>query len=523
MIRDNNLDGLPNGWVWTKLDDLAEKINPGFPSGKHNKESRGFPHIRPMNISVKGEIDLSNVKYVEASDFEPLLNGDVLFNNTNSPEMLGKTTYLKQDTDWAYSNHMTRIRIFRQFIEPAWVAYYLHHLFYNGFFKMNCVHHVNQASINTGFLSQKVSIPLAPLPEQHRILAHIDELFSRLDAGVEALQNAKAQLKRYRQAVLKAAVEGRLTKEWREAHPDVEPAEKQLERIMKEHRKAWENELHAYGKNPHQYNYRPPEEIESSDLPKLPNNWIWATTDQLASTEKYSMAIGPFGSNLKVVDYRTRGVPLIFVRNIRSGKFDGPDTWFVSKEKAEELKAHFVKGGDILITKMGDPPGDACIYPEGMPPAIITADCIKWQLSSLHQERSYFLNAVNSILVKKQILKVTKGVAQQKISLDRFKKIGIPVPPQAEQVQIAKSIYELFSIANETEMVLTQSTMLSVSLRQSILKRAFEGKLVPQDPNDEPASVLLERIRAEGARKTPGLKNRSKSRKTKDVKQSMLS
>jgi type I restriction enzyme S subunit len=171
------LTELPNGWIWTKLEVLAEKINPGFPSGKHNKENRGIPHIRPMNISLKGEIDLAIVKYVETSNYEPLLKGYVLFNNTNSPEMLGKTTYLRQDTNWAYSNHMTRIRLFQQFLEPAWVAYYLHFLFLNGFFKMNCVHHVNQASINSGFLSKKIPIPLAPLTEQRRIVARIEELF----------------------------------------------------------------------------------------------------------------------------------------------------------------------------------------------------------------------------------------------------------------------------------------------------------------------------------------------------------
>jgi len=493
MEANESLRELPSGWELTKLEHVSEKINPGFPSGKHNKENRGVPHIRPMNISIKGEIDLSNVKYVEVENYEPLLNGDVLFNNTNSPEMLGKTTFLKQDTNWAYSNHMTRIRLIPKSVESAWIAYYLHSLFLKGFFKINCVHHVNQASINSGFLSKKVLIPLAPLPEQHRIVARIEELLSHLDAGVQALQRAKAQLQRYRQAVLKAAVEGRLTEEWRKAHPEVEPAEELLEQISKAHQK-------------------PPERIESTQLPNLPRSWIWASTDQLASSEKYSMAIGPFGSNLKVVDYRSEGVPLIFVRNIRLRLFNGQCTWFVSNEKAEELRAHFVESGDILITKMGDPPGDACIYPEGMPPAIITADCIKWRLSSLLKEKAYLSNAINSIVVKKQIIQFTKGVAQQKISLIRFKKVGIPLPPLQEQNEITKCIESRFSFCDQTEIEFNRAIQLSASLRQSILKRAFEGKLVPQDSSDEPASVLLEHIKAERASQEPDHRRRNRMR-----------
>ncbi|OPY51038.1 MAG: EcoKI restriction-modification system protein HsdS [Methanosaeta sp. PtaU1.Bin112] len=171
---------------------------------------------------------------------------------------------------------------------------------------------------------------------------------------------------------------------------------------------------------------------------------------------------------------------------------------------------------------MGDPPGDACIYPEGMPPAIITADCIKWRLSPLLKEKKYFLNAINSILVKKQILRSTKGVAQQKISLIRFKKIGIPLPPQEEQNEIAECIGLCFSFVDQTEREFDRSILLSASLRQSILKRAFEGKLVPQDPSDEPASVLLERICAERAKGAPVRRGPSRGKWAGDARQSHL-
>lgn len=521
-VGENSAD-MPNGWILSKLADICD-INPRIRLDSFSGEEEVT--FLPMKCvqELTGNIDLAITRKLSQvrKGYTSFIDGDLIFAKI-TPCMENGKLAIVHDLKNGIGFGSTEFHVIRfpPSISNRFFFFYFSREEYRKDAQSSMTGTAGQLRVPSSYLHDSI-IPLPPLSEQHRIVAKIEELFSRLDAGIQALQKAKAQLKRYRQAVLKAAVEGRLTEEWREEHPEVEPAEQQLERIMKEHREAWENELHACGKDPHRYNYRPPEEIESSDLPKLPNGWVWATTDQLASIEKYSMAIGPFGSNLKVVDYRTDGVPLIFVKNIRSGKFDGPGTWFVSKEKAEELKAHFVRGGDILITKMGDPPGDARIYPEDMPPAIITADCIKWQLSSLLQKKLYFLNAVNSILVKKQIIKVTKGVAQQKISLDRFKRIGIPMPPQSEQVQIVKIIELLSSITNETEKDLTQSIMLSTSLRQSILKRAFEGKLIPQDRNDEPASVLLERIRAERARKTQGLKSRSKRRKIKDVKQSML-
>jgi hypothetical protein len=160
-LAEENAQGewtLPDGWAWVTTGEIAQQVNLGFPSGKHNTESRGVPHLRPMNISPVGEIDLSLVRYVEVSGYDALREGDVLFNNTNSPAWLGKTTHIRKDTNWPYSNHMTRVRLYPG-PNPAWVAYCLHYLFVTGYFMMHCGHHVNQASINTSFLSQKVSIP----------------------------------------------------------------------------------------------------------------------------------------------------------------------------------------------------------------------------------------------------------------------------------------------------------------------------------------------------------------------------
>jgi type I restriction enzyme S subunit len=311
-------------------------------------------------------------------------------------------------------------------------------------------------------------IPVAPRGQQAKIVAEIEKQFSRLDEAIANLKRVKANLKRYKASVLKAAVEGKLTEDWRKQHPDVEPASKLLERSLAERRVKWN------GKR----KYKAPAEPEMNNLFMLPDQWTWASADQLSAGEPYALAIGPFGSNLKVSDYTASGVPLIFVRNIRSANFEESDAVFVSKHKAEELKSHQVSGGDILITKMGAPPGDACLYPEARSRAVITADCIKLRLSPLLSDKHFFVHAINSQVVKPQILDITKGVAQMKVSLARFSRIALPLPPLAEQCQIVAEVERRLSVIEELEAAVQANLTRADRLRQSVLGDAFSGKLV---------------------------------------------
>jgi len=148
-----------------------------------------------------------------------------------------------------------------------------------------------QPNLNLGIV-KRIPVPLAPLGEQHRITSKLDELFSDLDAGVAALERAKANLKRYRAAVLKAAVEGRLTEQWRADNPDVEPASKLLERILQERRKKWEEEqLRKYeekGKEPLKNwkdKYKDPDPVDATTLPSLPEAWCWASVKQIGRVQ----------------------------------------------------------------------------------------------------------------------------------------------------------------------------------------------------------------------------------------------
>ena len=487
---------IPSSWIWCRIQDVATTATGGTPSRSISEYFGGsIPWVKSGELGdghvFETEETLSELG-LKSSNAKLFPKGTLciaLYGAT-----VGKLGILEVDaaTNQAVCGVFLPDEVHRDF-----AFYYLasirRHLIEQG--KGGA-----QSNISNG-LVRETSIPIAPLNEQQRIVAKIEELFSDLDAGVAALKRAKANLKRYRASVLKAAVEGKLTEQWRAKHPAKEPASALLARILKERRLKWEVDqlakFAAAKKEPPKNwrdKYKEPAQPDTNGLPELPEGWCWASVEQLVSEDRHSLAIGPFGSNLKVPDYRESGVPLIFVRNIRSGMFGGDGTKFVTAAKAIELNAHSTEAGDILITKMGEPPGDACLYPQGSPKAIITADCIKVRLHPLLPDARLVVFAINSDTVRKQVVDITKGVAQQKVNLERFSTIAIPLSPRNEQHEIISEVATKLSQIDAAEMQIQHGLLRAARLRQSILKRAFEGKLVPQDPKDEPATALLKKL-----------------------------
>lgn len=312
-----------------------------------------------------------------------------------------------------------------------------------------------------------LELPIPPIGEQREIVAEIEKQLSRLDEAVANLQRVKANLKRYKASVLKAAVEGRLVETEaslaRREGRTYETGEQLLQRILEARRVNWG------GKR----KYREPVIPEPEALSELPAGWVWASPEQLSAGEPYSLAIGPFGSSLKVSDYKNEGVPLVFVRNIRSGSFGGDNTVFVTSEKAAELSAHSVEAGDILVTKMGDPPGDVCRYPANRSPAVITADCIKLRATNVGVDPAYIEYAIASRVVQDQILGITKGVAQLKVNLANFSLIALPLPPVEEQARIVAEVDRQLSIIRDVEAEVDANLQRAQALRQATLAKAF--------------------------------------------------
>lgn len=482
-------------WERVSISDIANVVNGyAFKSSYFNNSGKGLPLIRIRDV-VSGKTEtfydgpFDNIYVVNSGDFLIGMDGDFNCAFWRSDKAL-------------LNQRVCKVSLKNGHYSMKLLAYAMPHYLdaINANTSSMTVKHLSSKTVN------EILLPLPPQNEQTRIVEKLEELLSDLDAGVAELKTAQTKLIQYRQSLLKSAVEGSLTADWRHNNTVSETGEHLLQRILKERRQRWETQkladFEAKGKKPPknwQDKYPEPVQPDTSELAELPEGWVWGSIAQLSSDEPYSLAIGPFGSNLKVADYVEEGVPLVFVRNIRSGNYGGKFTKFISKEKAIELSAHQVSVGDVLITKMGAPPGDADILPADQPDSIITADCIKVRCWD-GLITPYFLKmAINSWIGKKQILPITKGVAQKKVSLARFSTLAIPLPSMDEQ----GIIIERLNI--ELDMIDAQVGSIELGLKQSeaqkknLLRDAFSGKLTPQDPNDEPASILLEKIKADRA------------------------
>jgi type I restriction enzyme S subunit len=360
----------------------------------------------------------------------------------------------------------------------------------------------------------KFPVVVPPLTEQARIADRIDELFTDLDAGVAALKRVKRNLSRYRAAVLHAAVTGRLTEGWRKEHgPPEEPAPKLLERILVERRKQWERRtLAAYeakGKQPPKNwntRYKEPEEIalaDGSSLPELPEGWAWTSVSSLTS---------------KVVDgvhrkpnYVNSGVPFVTVKNLTAGVgINFAKLNYITQADHEKfIERADPEKGDVLLSKDGTLGVVRVIDTDKVFSIFVSVALLK-PVAPLSGD---FLGlALMSPLVQAQM--VPKGSGLQHIHLEDLRRDPIPVPPLAEQDAILEAASEKLSQIDALEAEVTRGLARAGRLRQAILKAAFEGKLVPQDPGDEPASVLLDRIRQQMA-DTPKTQRNARKKTTR--------
>ena len=347
-------------------------------------------------------------------------------------------------------------------------------------------------------------VPLAPLPEQHRTVAKIESLFARLDEGVAALKRAEANLERYRASVLKAAVEGRLTERWRRENPPEETGDELLRRILAERRKRWEAEqlakFEAKGKNPPKNwraKYKEPVAPDTSGLPGLPEGWCWATVNQVSDGVHY-------GSSTKTSPDQ-HGVPVLRMGNIQDGTLSLDNLKYLPPDHSEFPRL-LLAAGDLLFnrTNSAELVGKTAVYRGSPDPCSFASYLIRVRMLRPHLSR-IVANALNGPHGRAWVASVvSQQVGQANVNGTKLRAFPFPLPPETEQGEIVRrSADAADSITQSTAAINALLVRRATILRQSILKRAFEGELVPQDPDDEPASVLLERIRAEqeGARR----------------------
>ena len=349
---------------------------------------------------------------------------------------------------------------------------------------------------------QDTELLLPPLPEQTRIVAKLEELISDLDAGVAELKAAQKKLVQYRQSLLKAAVDGSLTAEWRKNNPPTETGAELLERILKERRTRWEAKQLAKFKEQDkappkdwQKKYPSPVEPDTTHLPELPTSWIWASVDQSTAESLIGLDRGQEQQS------STAAFGYIKMNNVSMhGNIDLKNITRVNATP-EEVDKYSVALNDVLFNTRNS------LELVGKTGLVGTLDGITLYNNNLMRLR--FDGVLKPAFAcfqmcgpefrsrLERVKKATTSVAAV-YAKDLFP-LAMAFPPINEQNEILRILDLAMAGISTQQFEIERSLKQATAQRQNIFRAAFAGQLVPQDPNDEPASVLLERIRAERA------------------------
>ncbi len=498
-MTDQNND-LPNGWIEVPLGEVVEILDHlRIPV---NAKERGLRKGSYPYFGANGQAGTID-DFIFDGDYALLAEDGGFFNNPSKG-----VAYRVAGKFWV-NNHAHILKPLYS-MDTSFIVNYL-----NSIKWMPFVSGTTRLKLTQGSM-RKVPFKLPPLAEQKKISTKIEDLQSRSSKAHKALEVIPSLLKKFRQSVLSSAFRGDLTADWRTQNPDVEPASKLLERIRKERRKHWEKaelaKMKAKNKTPKddkwKNKYKEPEPVDTTDLPELPEGWCWAKTDELFS-------FVTSGSRGWAKYYSSEGDIFLRIGNQerKSINLDLSNIQYVQPPEGTEGTRTQVKKDDILISITADI-GIISIVSGKLPQSyinqhialarpvqIVEAKFLAWYLASIDGQ--------------KQLQNLKKGMTKAGLRLDDIRSVIVPLPSINEQKYIVSTIENKLESIEMTSNRLSYCSSQLKLLDQSILAKAFRGELVPQDPDDEPASQLLERIQQEKASLEAATKKRRKVRKKK--------
>ncbi len=537
-----------SGFPKLRLGDLCDKITDGTHHSPTNLPTGKYKYITAKNIKPWG-LDLGDVTYVDEITHREIYarcdvrKHDILYIKDGATTGVAILNPLDEEFSLLSSVGVLRPG-------PAISPKYLVYALQEPDTKAKMMDGVAGVAITRLTLRKlaDAEVPVAPFATQTRIVEKLEELLSDLDAGVAELKAAQKKLAQYRQSLLKADVEGALTAEWRAAravgtgtttasfprkressilsgdiasHMDSrlrgndgngETGGQLLQRILTERRARWEAKqlakFNEQGKTPPkdwQKKYPEPVQPDTSDVPELPEGWVWASVDQLSEIQG---GIQKQPSRAPI----TNKYPYLRVANVARGQL-----------KLEEI--HEIELFDGELERLALKPGDVLVV-EGNGSLTEIGRCALWDGSienAVHQNHlirvrpifmesafvETWLNSSGGIERLTKLAATTSGLYT--LSVGKISRISVPVPPLGEQGHVIEILMTALDEQLRQQVAVEFALKQSAAQRKNILKAAFSGQLVPQDPNDEPASVLLERIRAERAKRAVIKKPRGRS------------
>ena len=491
----------PNGWAYARLDQIAIVVagNPA-PQGSEYFSDGKFNFVRVHDMGVNGNNTfLTNTRdlITEAATakMRQIPADSVLFTKSGASTLLNQRAILAKDS--YVVSHIAAASPFKG-VESKWLYYFLRVVDF-----ATLAHATNMPSLPLS-RAKAIVVPVAPNAEQTRIVAKIEELFSELDMGIESLKAAQAKLNVYRQAVLKKAFEGRLTAQWRERNKDkLETPEQLLERIKQEREARYEQQLGEWkaavkeweecgesGKRPSEP--KKPQTIgqlshgELTSQPETSDEWTWVKLADVCIRITDGEHFKPPVTN--------KGVYFLSAKDVRENGVNFDDPLYISQETAEKALARCdPEYGDLLMVSRGATVGRTCIV-RTYERFCLLGSVILIKLGGV-LNNLYLSSFLQSQRVKEILVRLSGSTAQQAIYLRDIKHLNVPVCSLAEQDAIVRLLEERFVTIEQQEREIASALNQAEMLRHSILKQAFSGQLVSQDPDDEPASILLKHIK----------------------------
>ncbi|MBT5170936.1 MAG: hypothetical protein HOL90_01480 [Candidatus Nitrosopelagicus sp.] len=478
---------LPQGWVECKINDIADVLGgKRLPKGHSlTKQKTSFPYIRVTNFQ-NNTINQENLQFIDKKTHEVIKKYTISSNDLyiSIAGSIGKVGVIPSNLNGANLTENSA-KICNMEIEKKFLNYQLNApLCQQQILKL--ITSTNQGKLAL-FRIKEINILMSSINEQKRIVSKIEELFSKIDHTEQSLEHTKLQLEQYRQSLLKFAFEGKLTEEWRQKHTGkIGSIDDFINLIKKANNEKNQDFL----------------EIPREFLDKardLPNEWSWISLANLGDLNRGKSK------------HRPRNDPILF-----GGKYPFIQTGVVknSKGKITSFKQTYNEIG--LAQSKLFPTNTICItiaaniadtsvltFPACFPDSVVGYNGFSNLIENMFM--FYYIQSVKSNLEA-----IAPSTAQKNINLDILQKMLVPIMSNEEQKEIIARIEQGFSLIENTTQIVESSLQKLQTMKMSILKQAFEGKLVPQDPNDEPASVLLARIKStkeSQSTKQRGMKN----------------
>jgi type I restriction enzyme S subunit len=506
---NGEVKALPKGWIQLKLENVAEWGSGGTPSRKNPDYFKGnIPWIKTGELKgkyIRSAEERITKEAINESSAKIFPKGSVAIAMYGAT--IGKTSII--DIDASTNQACAVAKPLKEILFNEFLYYYLSSQTrkFVELGKGGAQPNISQT------LLKSHPILLPPINEQERIVEKIEELFSDVDQGVESLKTAKKQLKVYRQAVLKWAFEGKLTEAWRKPHQaTLKTGEALLAEIKAERENRYQQQLAEWetavkeweaigkmGKKPNKpQTLQEPSPLRTTELavlPELPFNWCYVRAE--AISDFITKGTTPSKENL----FSGFGdVPFIKVYNLTdNGLLDfTANPTFVSTETHNGfLGRSKVLPNDVLMNIVGPPLGKVSLVPKTFGKWNINQAVVRYRTTDMLMSKYLMYYLLSQVTIDRMSKRAKATAGQFNLTLEICRDTEIPICSPKEQEQIVQEIESRLSICDQLEATIIENLQKAEALRQSILKQAFEGKLVPQDPNDEPAEKLLERIQAE--------------------------